>query len=354
MDNFKVHRKSADPVPEKEKEGYFYRTVPAVIAWLEDLATERCDVQIIRLLRAMFDKPNRRPDAEHVWKVLTTCTTRNTTFFCGPCCMPLVHDDSVLTNNSEIHPSEASYDSAWPTTKDEGVSTDLYFRKQYSKDQQLDLRWVRNLRHWSHSVLDVVQHGKHPNLLARKRLQASEDVDLDASIYAKTEAEILRNVHHRHIVKLHDTYLHGNIHTLLFEPAADHDLRSYLELAELKYQRKQPLTKDYDFLTRSFGCLANALACLHNLGYDHNDIRPENILVHDLTHESRIFLSKFSFGLRSEGGTSASGANPSQPWRSIDILTGKLRLRRRAQNEPIPKSKSQKKPMVCIIMFYPF
>ena len=314
VDDFKEYRKAADP--EKAKEGYFYRTVPAVIKWLEDLATQRCDVQIIRLLRAMLDKPDRRPDAEHTWKVLTTCTTREGVFFCGPCCMPLVYDDPILSSNPESNPSEAKYDSEIQTTKVVRMNPDLRFKKRFVKDQQLDLHWVRNLRHWSHSILDVVQDGEYPNPLARKRLQASDDEYLDASIYAKNEAEILRIVQHRHIVKLHDTYLQGDIHTLLFDPAAEYDLRSYLELAELRYQRKQILPKETDFLTRSFGCLANALACLHKAGYDHNDIRPENILVHEPA--SRIFLSKFSFGLKSKGDPSANRTNTSQLWRFID------------------------------------
>ena len=68
-------------------------------------------------------------------------------------------------------------------------------------------------------MLDVVQDGQQPNLLARKRLQASNDAEMDCSIYAKTEAEILRKVHYRYIVKLNNTYLHGDVLTLLFELA---------------------------------------------------------------------------------------------------------------------------------------
>ena len=176
---------------------------------------------------------------------------------------------------------------------------------------------------------------------------------MDCSIYAKTEAGILRKVHHRHIVKLNNTYLHGDVLTLLFDLAANHDLRSYLELVELKYQRNEPLMKDAGCLTRSFGCLSNALACLHGSGYDHNDIRPENILVHDVGHASRIFLSKFSFGIRSEGGTGADGTNSSQVWRFIDRITGNLSLRQKAQNEPVPKPNRLQNPMVRILSHCP-
>ena len=111
-----------------------------IITWLESLATERCDVQIVRLLRAMFDKPDRRPDAENVWKVLTTCTTQgDRSLFCGPCCMPLVHDDLILTSDPEISPSKATYDIVLPVTMAK-YPTDLCFNKQYNEDEQLDLR----------------------------------------------------------------------------------------------------------------------------------------------------------------------------------------------------------------------
>ncbi|KAL8827449.1 MAG: hypothetical protein Q9191_003174 [Dirinaria sp. TL-2023a] len=275
----------------------------------------------------MLDRPDRRPDAEQVWKTLTTCTAENDIFFCGPCCMPLVHYDPILTNNLLEDPAEAQYASDLSTTDAVRVITDNYFSEHYNEDQQLDLRWVRNLRHWNHSILDVVQDGTLPHLLARKRLQPLENSDLDASIYARNEAEILRVMDHRHIVKLYGTYLQGNIHTLLYEPAADRDLRSYLELVALKHERNEIATtgKEFEFLTRCFGCLANAMAHLHNRGYDHNDIRPENILVHDMGKKPRIFLSKFSFGLKFEGA-SASGKN----WRFINGF-GKLSLTRSPQ-----------------------
>lgn len=278
--------------------------MPAVIKWLEELATERCDVQIVRLLRDMLDIPQRRPKAEKVWKVLTTCTAGNDTYFCGPCCMPHVQKDPVLTNNPETDPSNAQYTSESPMTA-VPASTGKLFKDRYPEDQQLDLRWIRNLQHWDHAILDVVEAGTHPHLLAHKRLQASQNSDLDASIYARNEAEILRQVQHRHIVQLYGTYLQGNIYGLLYEPAADRDLRSYMELVEVRKQRKEISSngKEFGFLTRSFGCLATALAQLHQKGYDHNDIRPENILVHEMGQKPRIFLSKFSFG----GGSSASG-----------------------------------------------
>ena len=349
VDEFRDYRIKADP---KGVDGYFHRTVSAVIDWLEGLANERCDVQIVRLLRNMFDKPDRRPSAVHVWKFLTACTAGNgTTFFCGPCCMPQVYDDPSFTASPVIDPSQTQYASALTTTNPVGVSTDKYFKQHYRPDEQLDIRWVRNLRHWDRSILDVVQDGKRPSLLARKRLQSSENTDVDASLYARNEVEILRAVGHRHIVQLYGTYRQGSVCTLLYEPAANSDLRSYLELIELKYQRSgiQSNGQDFNFLTCSFGCLSNALAHLHKRGYDHNDIRPENILVHDMGQSRRIYLSKFSFGLKSE-----AGAIPSRTyWRFLD-LTGKLLLGWKPQNGTVPKSKNENILTVCVAIYFSF
>ena len=310
MNEFYEYRTKADP----DGEGYFRKpeVMSAVLKWLDDLATERCDVQIVRLLRDMFSiKPSHRPNAERVWKVLTTITTFSSysaIYFCGPCCMPLQHGDRLLETDLHVDPSQTKYISSLQLRDPTPVSKDLHFKDKYDKDQQLDTSWIRNLRHWNYSILDVVQIGNNPHPLARKRIQSKGNDE--GFVIAKNEAEILRNVKvkHRHIVSLYGTYQHGDVLTLLFNPAADHDLRSYLELAETCSNQKERAPVDLDFMTRSFGCLANALACVHAAAYDHGDIRPENILV----HAGRIYLSKFSFGFKS---TKEKKANNQQLYR---------------------------------------
>jgi len=85
-------------------------------------------------------------------------------------------------------------------------------------------------------------------------------------------------------------------------------LRSFLELVEVRIMRDQghlknfQLQTDLDFLTESFGCLSGALAEIHENDYDHGEIGPENILVHN----NRVFISKFSFGLKCGGSAKGS------------------------------------------------
>ena len=268
----------------------------AVLEWLDDLATERCDVQIIRLLHQMLSfEPNRRPNAKQVWNSLTTVTISSSgpaTYFCGPCCMPLVHGDPLLKIDTDVDLSQTEYSCSSSTHEAAPVNWDLEFKDKYSRDQQLDISWERNLRHWDYAILDAVLVGDNPNFLARKRIISTANGE--GSDMAHHEAEILRNVKHRHIVTLYGTYQQGDVLTLLFEPAAAYDLRSYLELAESCQRRR--VNVDVDLMKTSFWCLADALAKVHAAGYDHGDIRPDNILVHN----GRIYLSKFSFGLKSK------------------------------------------------------
>lgn len=302
---FLEYRITEDP----EGAGYFHKTVPQVLVWLDGLANERCDVRIVRLIRGMMSSAYQdRPTAKQVWESLTICTSDSGLYFCGPCCMPMHRDDPLLRTDADTPLSETEYAISESTQDTSPLPSNLMFKQGYGAGQGPRLKWVRYLRHWDHATLDVVK-SESPYPHARKRIFLTGNTT--ESDRAKNEAAILRKVKHRHIVALRSTYRHSNIMTLHFEPAADFDLRSFLELVELRVMRNQGLPKDFqlqkdlDFLTESFGCLSGALAKIHENGYDHGEIRPENILVHD----NRIFISKFSFGLKCRGSTRGSSSD---------------------------------------------
>ena len=324
MHEFRNHREKSDPTLERQ--GHFHSVIPAVIGWLDSLCKERCDVQIVHLLRKMFSKnPAQRPEAEQVWKSLTTSTSSTGKHFCGPCCMPLLYTDPMLAQDQHSDLSTTHYASS-PTVVETLGNTlatmqDLFFKKIFDPNQQLDYIWVRNVRHWRYAILDFVK-GPSPNLLARKRIAGA---NRDGWALANNEAEILRQVKHRHIVTLFDTYQQGDIYGLLYQPAATCDLRTYLEMTEL--YNKSNCTLDLPLheglLDQSFGCLASAIASVHAAGFDHGDIGPRNILVHD----GRVFLSKFSSGLKTDRGGWA--LNQSTTYRFTDLL-GNVNPRRRS------------------------
>ena len=219
--------------------------------------------------------------------------------------MPLYRHDPLLHADSDCEPSETEYAVAESPNTPGPIPDDLNFKMRYRAGQGPRLQWKRNLRHWENATLDVVK-GQSPHPQARKRIFLAENQKTSAR--ANNEAEILRKVKHRHIVELCSTYYQDDMMTLHFEPAADFDLRSYLELFELRLKRSRdnpekpgPLV-ELELLTESFGCLSGALSTIHAAGYDHGDIRPENILIHD----KRIFISKFSFGLKHGSSAKAS------------------------------------------------
>ena len=240
--------------------------------------------------------------------------------------MPLLYNDPLLVDSADVHPSDIAYASSHIARAVVPVPKDPFFRTEYARNQELGLEWVRGVRHLDQAILDIVKGEGSPNLLIRKRIIAGEDDK--AKEFAHHEAEILRKVQHRHVVRLYGTYRQGDIFTLLYEPAANYSLRSYLELAELENKRARDLVIDLPFLNSSFGCLASALASVHAVGYDHGDIKPGNILVVD-NEKPRIFLSQFSFGLKTDV---AGGGSNEQRYRLPDILSA-LRLGRQAEQD---------------------
>lgn len=234
MKEFEKYRREKDP----EHGGSFCRTIPEVIAWLEKLVEERCDMQIVRLIRNMMRLiPEERPSAESVWETLTACTSTTGQIFCGPCCMPHLPGDPLLDENAHEDLSLCRYASSEPVYNTTIVPDDLSFQTSFETGQGPGLQHVRNVRYWDNAVLDIVR-GKSPYKHARKRFYGTEE-NRRAVERAMNEAEILRNVKHKHIVALRSTYKNPNMLTLHFKPAADFDLRTFLDLTELRLMRSR-------------------------------------------------------------------------------------------------------------------
>lgn len=302
---------SAEHISDKAKgEGCYFRVVQDVMEWLQRFKKEGCDAKFLELLRTMFSEdPETRPSAQEVWKRLTSCTRRlnspqlSSTYFCGPCCMPLLSNDPLFRANKLCDPATVPYTSdidakdAFRISRADFKNDPKWkpFREDIAPNRQLGLKWVRNVRHWDDSIVDIVHLQGHKHSLARKRA-ISNGNDEQFQLLCN-EIHTLKKVQHRHIVELYGTFKQGNTYTLLFEPAANFNLRTFLDLANFSEEGNR-------MLTQSFGCLANALAWVHRCGFDHGDIRCENILVHKDETLCRVYLSKFSFSrnIRDNGG----------------------------------------------------
>jgi serine/threonine protein kinase len=100
------------------------------------------------------------------------------------------------------------------------------------------------------------------------------------------EVRILRSLQHRHIVKIHGSYIQDRtFYGFLMEPAAECDLHDFLSRLSNDIQEPRKIddleiSKQKEILWQGFGCLSSALSFIHKRRIKHRDIKPQNILVH--------------------------------------------------------------------------
>jgi serine/threonine protein kinase len=103
-----------------------------------------------------------------------------------------------------------------------------------------------------------------------------------------SEARMIQNLRHRHIVQVVDVYVRDEQFAVVMLPVADVDLGKYLEqvdVMDLGPKRDEARTR----LCRWPGCLIRALDYLHEMGVTHRDIKPSNILI----KQEAVYLADF-------------------------------------------------------------
>jgi hypothetical protein len=135
---------------------------------------------------------------------------------------------------------------------------------------------------------------KNGRLYACKRLTRAEGKDRKQFQLFMDELQILRKlshpdtVGHPHMVRLVASYTDLEDFALVLDPVADRSLNEMLKKASI------PLNlADSSNLRQWFGCLASALAYLHERNVRHKDIKPSNILLRDGT----VYLCDFGISL---------------------------------------------------------
>ncbi|KAI1392941.1 kinase-like domain-containing protein [Hypoxylon trugodes] len=104
---------------------------------------------------------------------------------------------------------------------------------------------------------------------------------------AGEELAMLKRASHKNIVRLVGSFTSPQFIGILMDPAADYNLAMYLDESTIDPQKES-------LLLRYFGCLVDALSYLHHEVYvRHNDIKPQNILV----HRGQVFLADFGISL---------------------------------------------------------
>jgi len=134
-------------------------------------------------------------------------------------------------------------------------------------------------------AVDRVRSRQTLEQYARKLIYRGPSVDSDSRGYRQFEGEIqaLKKLSHPHIVKLVGSYTDPENLGLIMTPIADMNLHEYLTSPQ-----QNPILRKRS-LPEFFGCLATALAYLHQQGVRHNDIKPKNVLVKD----SKVYLTDF-------------------------------------------------------------
>jgi serine/threonine protein kinase len=111
------------------------------------------------------------------------------------------------------------------------------------------------------------------------------------------EMKVMKRLEHQHVVRYIGSYTDRKDLGLVMSPIADCDLAAYLHNI-----RARP--EFYPTLRTFYGCLATALAYLHENNIKHRDMKPSNILV----YKTSVLLT--DFGLSHETVDTTSGTMP--------------------------------------------
>lgn len=145
---------------------------------------------------------------------------------------------------------------------------------EYMAEEERDIPLISE-KIMGHSQTAIVDSVKCRRIrLARKKITCNRHLKKEDAV---TEVEHLLRLQHAHIVRLVGTYTIRRQLAILLYPAADWDLDAFLddqlEIAEALQESNARA------LERFFGCLANAMAFIHEHNVKHMDIKPKNILV---------------------------------------------------------------------------
>ncbi|KAF2634056.1 kinase-like protein [Massarina eburnea CBS 473.64] len=133
-----------------------------------------------------------------------------------------------------------------------------------------------------------VRHRLSGKQFACKRIRRADNVKAQRNQLIEFEQEVgvLKRINHGHTVSLVASFTDLASFSLILNPVAKDVLKSVLA----RQSREQPLpASDIATLRRSFGCLATALAYLHEQKVRHKDIKPGNILL----SEGRVYFCDF-------------------------------------------------------------
>jgi serine/threonine protein kinase len=147
------------------------------------------------------------------------------------------------------------------------------------------------------STVDKVRSRFTNEIYARKRIHRQHDLRKDKVVIKKFENElqILKRLDHPHLVKVFGSYSDNKYVAFIMKPVATLDLKKYLRTCEGHLNNGERVR----FRTY-YGCLATAVAYLHENDIRHKDIKPNNILLKN----NDIYITDFGTAIEFDEGQS--------------------------------------------------
>ncbi|KAF2126543.1 kinase-like protein [Dothidotthia symphoricarpi CBS 119687] len=142
-----------------------------------------------------------------------------------------------------------------------------------------------------------------PLICVRKKIGRPKQLNAHKRIMTAFAREIgvMRQVTYQHCVRFVKSYTDSDSVNILSLPVADMDLAVFMDQPSLTKKQEQ-------ILLQGMHCLCNALNYLHQNRIRHEDLKPQNVLVHG----DNILLTDFGFSLDfSEDDVSTTTGHPS-------------------------------------------
>lgn len=148
-------------------------------------------------------------------------------------------------------------------------------------------RKIKDLGNGTYGSVDQVFSKLSTKFLARKRVHRAND-SKKARDFQKdvvNEIRVLKRLRHAHLVTILGSYTDPEYIAYLMQPIADMNLQEYLD--RMSHTENRVSTQFF------FGCLASAMAYLHENNVRHRDLKPRNVLIKD----KRVYLADFGHAL---------------------------------------------------------
>lgn len=169
-----------------------------------------------------------------------------------------------------------------------------------------DLFIVRGqLGHGGSAEVDRVMGRRTSEIFARKRIPRHDfrQKDREQLSLFVNELEALKQLSHKHIVRLIGSYTDSKWVGIIMQPVADMNLWTFLQ----DPQPSRGLTDRRVRIRSFFGCISSAVQYLHANNFQHKDIKPHNILVKG----SKVCITDFgaSYRRRNESMDTTEGTS---------------------------------------------